>query len=287
MNQLVKSMKHGVLTYDNYATITRPIEVGRRTDGTGYVNVLDLDTSRLNTLSRKAVIKARKHKARKIIMANGGFNKVNKRYIRKLIKEQRVKYKRTQGTAAANQVSVGYRAMGKARKFKINNNDDNVLNNYRSVPDKEETAWMVNVIISPNGQISIPEFDSESGALHTANTAKTAAHGVPCDTRTALEKAALNILKLYPSTDINNIKIESDIVYNIYNSKSDVLVRCNVPPDNINKCCPKVVDWRDKLIDGKIKRFDCMNPDVKFNPLASDIPHKIEIKDGMAIPTPH
>ena len=281
MKALINSMKHGELTYNNYANITRPSDLGVENDSFEDLNIFKINTSKLSKIAKRSVLKARKIKARALIKARGGFNKVNKDYIRKLIAKQR-ESAAARVPSTDTGLSVGYRAIGKSRvQDTIYNNNINILKKCHSEPTRDETAWKVDIIISPTGTITIPQFDSITGKI------------TPCteveknDTRTPLERAALNILKLYPSTDINNITIESDSVFQLYNNSEEMPIRCNIPPENINKCAPEAQDWTDKLVDGKIKVFGCMNPNVRFNPLKSDIPHKVEFKENTTIPTPH
>ena len=62
---------------------------------------------------------------------------------------------------------------------------------------------------------------------------------------------------------------------------------CNIPPSDINTTAPEAQDWVDKLVSGKIRKFECFNPDVHYNEEHIDKPHNIELKEGATVPTPH
>ena len=286
MNKLMNVVKSGSLTYNTYILATQPEEAGTR-KLVGDVCFLDMQTSRLNNITKKVILKARNKKAREMLARHGGLNKVNKLYIKRLIKQAKSKSKKSINSLNYidnGSLSVKYKAMGKARAHhgatptvNSNTNDNNNINPFNTVPSDDETCWVATVIISPKGTITIPDFDSKTGKLtQTVSNSKY---------KTVFEEAAAHILKTYPSQ--SSVSRESETSYNIYNSASDLPIPCNIAPEQINTTDPAAKDWIKHLLEGKIEKFTCMNTDVKYNPLPTDIPHKVKLKEGATVPVPH
>ena len=299
MRALIKSFKNKDLNYRTYENIAHPKTIGK-TDSQSHCELFSIQLAHLNKNGRKTIKKARLKVLDKL-SKNKVYSKVDEQYVQKLLSmarestvEREIKSTFINPQGELN-VIFNSRGVAKARahsNIEKSNTIDN-LSMYANGPDTEETAWMVDIIISPDGTITIPEFDTHTGVLNDNNIINS-----DLKNDDLWRQAADPILKQYKDSkqaaECANMAPEpqcnykhSNIAHLFYNSEADMPTPCNIPPSDINTTAPEAQDWVDKLVSGKIRKFECFNPDVHYNDEHIDKPHNIEIKEGATVPTPH
>ena len=232
------------------------------------------------------VIKKARHRVISNIKNSKSYSKVDEKYVSRLINMAKQKSaNRGNSNMSAyleKDIQTDINCFVNTSRFcpkTVNTVQDKALHTYANGTGIEESVWLVNVIISPDGTYKIPDFDNKSGALNEGS--KESEEGDD----EMWHRVSQELLKQYPAkSDYLNPEPERCN----YNSLDEMPPISNIPPSTINQTCPRARDWVDKLVEGKIKKFSSFDIENHyFNPVATDTPHKIELKEGATVPIPH
>ena len=147
-------------------------------------------------------------------------------------------------------------------------------------------VWLAHVCVGQNGDVSYQLPGSEFDTIKSNSKIETNAENLE-----KWNKAYESLCFTAPTeldSSINQLGSEFSKV-NLKTSSSKPhtqLPSCPLNDSEINATVPEHKAWVDKLIAGEIEHFKCAEPVLKFQPLASDEPMDLELKEDAKIPPP-
>ena len=163
---------------------------------------------------------------------------------------------------------------------------------------KENDVWLAHVHVGQNGDVSYQLPGSEFDTIKRDSKIETAEEN---RTKWKQKYESLNRIQVESKFDTckqkfnreadfkkmqSHLKENHDTEVRPKASPKNQLPDCPLNPSEINATVPEHKEWVDKLIAGKIEHFKCAQPVKFFQPLASDEPMDLELKEGAKIPPP-
>ena len=162
MKSLIKSFKNKDLDYKTYINIAHPKEMGD-SEVQSHEELFSVNLNMCSKNTRKIVKKARLKVLDRISSKNKEYSKVDEQYVQKLLSmaragtvDREIKNTFINPDGELN-VTFNSKGVAKARAHsnKTNSNTIDNLSAYTTGPVQEESAWLVDVIISPDGTFRV------------------------------------------------------------------------------------------------------------------------------------